>query len=147
MERTEVLVDAYEFGCALSDRIRRWRRLTDKMISPLGLTLGEFRVLRVLSEAGPTPMVELAKEQMITQAAMTSIVDHLEELKLIERMRNEIDRRVIRVGITTRGQEEVKKGLMLYRRFIEKATRNLAPNKKPDLLATLDHMLDSAEGE
>ena len=73
MEQTEVLANAYEFGCALSDRIRRWRRLTDKMISPLGLTLGEFRVLRVLSESGPTPMVDLAKEQMITQAAMTSM--------------------------------------------------------------------------
>ena len=141
----EALMDAYELGCALSDRIRRWRRLTDKSISPLGLTLGEFRVLRVLSESGPTPMVDLAKEQMITQAAMTSIVDQLEELKLIERTRNETDRRVIKVGITTRGQEEVKKGLRLYRKFIEKATQNLTSNEKRDLLATLDHMLESAE--
>ena len=142
----QVLVGAYEFGCALSDRIRRWLRLTDKSISPLGLTLGEFRVLRVLSESGPTPMVDLAKEQTITQAAMTSIVDHLEELKLIERMRNQIDRRVIKVGITTRGQEEVRKGSRLYRKFIEKATRNLTPNEKHDLLAILDHMLEAAEG-
>jgi len=141
----QVLVDAYEFGCALSDRIRRWRRLADKSISPLGLTLGEFRVLRVLSDSGPTPMADLAKEQTITPAAMTSIVDHLEELKLIERMRNETDRRVIKVGITTRGQEEVKKGSRLYRKFIEKATRNLTPNEKHELLTTLDHMLEAAE--
>jgi len=134
-----------DFGMALSDRIRRWRKLTDKSISPLSLTLGEFRVLRVLSESGPTPMVDLAKEQMITQAAMTSIVDHLEELKLIERMRNETDRRVIRVGITPRGEEEVKKGLRLYKKFIEKATQNLTSNEKRNLLATLDHMLESAE--
>jgi DNA-binding MarR family transcriptional regulator len=90
-------------------------------------------------------MVDLAKEQTITQAAMTGIVDHLEGLKLLERTRNEIDRRVIRVGITTRGQEEVKKGLRLYRKFIEKATRNMTPNEKRDLLTTLDHMLESAE--
>jgi DNA-binding MarR family transcriptional regulator len=134
-----------DFGMALSDRIRRWRKLTDKSISPLGLTLGEFRVLRVLSESGPTPMVDLAREQMITQAAMTSIVDHLEELKLIERMRNETDRRVIRVGITSRGEEEVKKGLKLYKKFIEKATQNLTSNEIRNLLASLDHMLESAE--
>jgi DNA-binding MarR family transcriptional regulator len=141
----EVLVDTYEFGCALSDRIRRWRRLTDKSISPLGLTLGEFRVLRVLSELGPSPMVDLAKEQMITQAAMSSIVDHLEELKLIQRMKNEFDRRVVKVAITPKGQEEVKKGLRLYRKFIEKATRNLTSNERRGLLTTLDHMLESAE--
>ena len=143
---TEVLVDAYEFGCALSDRIRRWRRLTDESISQLGLTLGEFRVLRVLSESGPTSMVDLAREQMITQAAMTSIVDDLEELKLVERMRNEADRRIIRVEITTRGLEEVKKGSRLYKKFIEKATQDLTPNEKRDLLATLDHMLEAGEG-
>jgi DNA-binding MarR family transcriptional regulator len=90
-------------------------------------------------------MVDLAKEQTITQAAMTSIVDHLEELKLIERMRNEADRRVIKVGITGRGQEEVKKGSRLYRKFIQKATRNLTPNEKQDLLATLDRMLEAGE--
>lgn len=118
----------------------------DKSISPLGLTLGEFRVLRVLCESGPTPMVDLAKEQMITQAAMTSIVDHLQELKFVERMKDEIDRRVVKVAITTGGEEEVKKGLKLYRKFIEKTTRNLTSKEKIDLLATLDHMLEAAEG-
>jgi DNA-binding MarR family transcriptional regulator len=84
---------------------------------------------------------------MITQAAMTSIVDHLEELELIERMRNETDRRVIKVAITPKGQEEVKKGLRLYRKFIEKATWNLTANEKLTLLAGFDHMLDAAERE
>jgi DNA-binding MarR family transcriptional regulator len=126
----QVLVDAYEFGCAFSDRIRRWRKLADNSISPLGLTLGEFRALRVLSELGPTPMVDLAKEQMITQAAMTSIVDHLEELKFVERMKNEIDRRVVRVAITPKEEDEVKVGLRLYKKFIEKATRNMTPNER-----------------
>jgi DNA-binding MarR family transcriptional regulator len=90
-------------------------------------------------------MVDLAKEQMITQAAMSSIVDHLEELKLIQRMKNEFDRRVVKVAITPKGQEEVKKGLRLYRKFIEKATRNLTSNERRGLLTTLDHMLESAE--
>jgi DNA-binding MarR family transcriptional regulator len=90
-------------------------------------------------------MVDLAKEQTITQAAMTSIVDHLQELKFIERMKNEADRRVVKVGITNGGQEEVKKGLRLYRKFIEKSTRNLTPNERRGLLATLDHMLEAAE--
>ena len=91
-------------------------------------------------------MVDLAKEQMITQAAMTSIADDLQELKLIERMRNEADRRIVKVTITPRGQEEVRKGSRLYKKFIEKATKNLTPNEKRELLATLDHMLEAGEG-
>jgi DNA-binding MarR family transcriptional regulator len=91
-------------------------------------------------------MVDLAREQMITQAAMTSIVDDLQDLKLVERMRNEADRRIIRVEITARGLEEVKKGSRLYKKVIEKATQNLTPTEKRDLLATLDHMLEAGEG-
>ena len=117
----------------------------DRSISPTGLTLSEFRVLKVLSDSGPIPMVDLAKEQMITQAAMTSIVDHLQELKFIGRMKNEIDRRVVKVGNTSRGETEVKKDLRLYRKFIEKATRNLTQSEKHELLATLHHMLEAAE--
>ena len=138
-------MDPYEFGCALSDRIRRWRRLVDKSILPLNLTVGEFRVLRVLSESGPAAMVRLAKEQTITQAAMTSIVDHLEELELIDRLGDETDRRVTKVTITQKGREEVKMGLRLYRKFIDKASRNLTPNEKRGLLTILDHMLEAAE--
>jgi DNA-binding MarR family transcriptional regulator len=117
----------------------------DKSILPLNLTVGEFRVLRVLSESGPAAMVRLAKEQTITQAAMTSIVDHLEELKLIDRLGDETDRRVTKVTITQKGREEVKMGLRLYRKFIDKASRNLTPNEKRGLLTILDHMLEAAE--
>ena len=142
----EAVMDAYEFGSALSDRIKRWRRLSEKSISPLSLTVGEFRVLRVLSESGPNPMVELAREQTITQAAVTGIVDRLEKLKLIERVNDEADRRVVMVEITTKGREEVKKGMRLYRKFVEKATHALSVGEKLRLLATFDQMLEAAEG-
>lgn len=142
---TEQFVDEYEFGCALSDRIRRWRRLVDKSISLLNLAVGEFRVLRVLSEAGPAPMAKLAKEQIISAAAMTSVVDRLEELRLIERVKNRTDRRVISVEITAKGQDQVEKGFRLYKRFIEKATRNMTIDEKSSLIASFDHMIEAAE--
>jgi len=142
---SQLLIDPYEFGLALSDRIRRWRMLTERCISPLELTLGEFRVLKVLSGSGPSPMVDLAREQMITQAAMTSIVDHLEESGFVQRVRSESDRRVVRVAIARKGEEEVKKGMRLYKKFIEKATGGVTPNETRSLLAILDRMLEAAE--
>jgi len=144
---SQVLLEPYEFGHALSDKIRRLFRLTEKCISPIGLTLGEFRVLKVLSESGPSPMVDLATDQTITPAAMTSIVDHLGELGLVERARSEYDRRVVKVSITRKGEEEVKMGIRLYKKFIEKATAGLTSNETRSLLTTLDHMLDAAQSD
>ena len=142
---TQKVLNYCDFGMALSDRIRRWRQLTEKCTTPLGLTLGEFRVLRVLSESGPSPMIDLAKEQMITGAAMTSIVDHLEKLSLIERVRSDSDRRVVSVAISRKGQDTVKQGLALYRKLIEKATHNVTEQERRNLLAILDKMIASMQ--
>jgi MarR family 2-MHQ and catechol resistance regulon transcriptional repressor len=142
---TQKVLNHCEFGMALSDRIRRWRQLTEKCTTPLGLTLGEFRVLRVLSESGPSPMIDLAKEQIITGAAMTSIVDHLEKLSLIERVRSDSDRRVVSVAISRKGQDAVKQGLALYRKLIEKATHHVIEQERRDLLAILDNMIASVQ--
>ena len=142
---TQLLTDAYEFGKGLANRIKRWRDLSEKSIAPLGIPLGEFRVLVSLSESSPQPMVKLAKDQMITQAAMTGIVDRLEQLGLAVRERSETDRRVVGVSITKKGEEEVRMGQRLYRKFIEKATSQISPSELRQLLKTLDRMLSAAE--
>ena len=139
------LMDSYEFGRALSKRIKKWRILTEKNIAPLGITLGEFGILVSLSELGPQPMVELAKAQMITQAAVTSIVDRLEELGLARRERSETDRRVVRVCNTKRGEEEVRKGMRLYKKFVERATQGMKSQELQELLSLLDRLLTDQE--
>jgi DNA-binding MarR family transcriptional regulator len=142
---TQLFTDAYEFGRSLGYRIKRWRELSEKSIAQLGIPLGEFRLLVYLSESGPRPMVELAKDQMVTQAAITGIVDNLEKLELAARERSETDRRVVKVSITKKGEDEVRKGQRLYRKFIEKATAKTSPSELNEMLETLDRMLNAAE--
>ena len=144
-EMTQKVLGDCEFGMALSDRIKRWRKLSEKCTTPLGLTLGEFRVLMVLSESGPSPMIDLAKEQMITGAAMTNIVDHLEQVGLVERVRSESDRRVVSVAISRKGQDTVKQGLELYKKLIETATRHVTEQERRNLLAIFDKMIASVQ--
>jgi DNA-binding MarR family transcriptional regulator len=90
-------------------------------------------------------MVELAKAQMITQAAVTSIVDRLEELALARRERSETDRRVVRVCNTKRGEEEVRKGMRLYKKFVERATQGMKSQELQELLSLLDRLLTDQE--
>lgn len=142
---TQLFADGYEFGRGLSHRIKRWRELSEKSVAPLGIPLGEFRVLVSLSESGPRAMVELAKDQMVTQAAITGIVDNLEKLGLAARERSETDRRVVRVSITKKGEDEVRKGQRLYQKFIEKSTSQISASELNDMLKTLDRMLRAAE--
>ena len=77
--------------------MRRW---------PSGpLSLVHLNVLIVLGEDGPVPMRTLAEALDVSQASATGIVDRMEQRGLVERQRDESDRRVIRVGLTDAGRQ------------------------------------------
>jgi len=137
-------LNSYEFARALSRRIKQWRILTEHSISELGLSLGEFGVLVSLSEHGPQLMVDLAKNQAITQAAITGIIDKLEELGLAQREPSKTDKRKVKASITEKGQEQVSVGMRLYKKFVEKATRRTTLREMNFALKLLDRMLDAA---
>ena len=137
-------MNSYEFARALSRRIKQWRMVTEHSISELGLSLGEFGVLVSLSEYGPQLMVDLARNQAITQAAITGIIDKLEELGLAKREPSKTDKRKVRASITEKGEEQVNAGMRLYKQFVEKATRRTSLRDMNFVLKLLDRMLDAA---
>lgn len=75
--------------------MRRW---------PSGpLSLVHLQVLTVLETDGSVPMGALADSLDVSQASATGIVDRMEQRGLIERRRDDDDRRVIRVALTADG--------------------------------------------
>ncbi len=77
--------------------MRRW---------PSGpLSLVHLNVLMLLAEEGPLPMRALADTLDVSQASATGIVDRMEQRGLVERRRDDEDRRVIRVALTGAGRE------------------------------------------
>ena len=75
--------------------MRRW---------PTGpLSLVHLQVLTVLETEGSVPMGALADSLDVSQASATGIVDRMEQRGLIERRRDDDDRRVIRVALTEAG--------------------------------------------
>jgi len=90
-------------------------------------------------------MVDLAKNQALTQAAITGIVDSLESLGLAQREPSKTDRRKVRVAITEKGEDKVRRGIRLYKRFIEKATRHMGAREMNTVLELLDLMIATAE--
>jgi MarR family 2-MHQ and catechol resistance regulon transcriptional repressor len=143
LEQTRI--DSNELSRVLCDTSTRWRKLVENRISALGLVYGEFRVLWVVGDSGTCSMVKLAKEQSITQAGMTSIVDRLENQKLIERIPCKTDRRVINIRITRKGRSLLERAFKLHQQLFEKATHDLTRQEIKQLVSTLNKMLASAE--
>lgn len=90
--------------------IARTASVTDRaiarLIAPYGLSTAQYNVLRILRGAGEDGLATLAiRDRMIDPAAaITRLVDKLEEAGHISRERLSEDRRSIRCRITPAGQ-------------------------------------------
>ena len=140
-------VSKADVGRALSDGFRRWNKLAESSLSEIGLSLSEFRVLKLLFETGPRLMVTLAMEQEITAPGMTMVVDKLEEAGLVRRVRSDADRRAINVAITGKGGEKLKRALKLHGRFVEQAIDGMSTQEIDSFLTTLNRVVGAAENK
>lgn len=80
-------------------------RLSARDIERYGLTQPQFSVVEALGHLGPLTIGDLGKKMLVTGGCMTVIIDNLERDGLVERIRSAEDRRVIKVGLTTKGNE------------------------------------------
>jgi DNA-binding MarR family transcriptional regulator len=79
------------------------------------LSLVHLNVLFLLELDGPLPMRALAEAMDVSQASATGIVDRMEQRGLVERHRDEGDRRVVRVAVTDGGRTLIA-GMVAQRR-------------------------------
>ncbi|MEU8435555.1 MarR family transcriptional regulator [Streptomyces sp. NPDC029216] len=91
-------------------RIQRMNRIIDKHLKAFtaehGLELGEFDVLATLRRSGPPYALTagaLLPAAMVTSGAITNRIDRLEAKGLVERVRDEADRRSVRIRLTDAG--------------------------------------------
>lgn len=70
-----------------------------------GLTPPQYAVLRLIgtSEKGMLTMSEIGKQMVVTYANVTTVVDNLEKLDYVRRIRDSVDRRCVRVKLTPKG--------------------------------------------
>ena len=74
------------------------------MLARHDITEQQWRVLRVLAEAGPLEATELAKQPPILPPTLTRIIKAMEERKFISRGRVKDDGRRTRLAVTAAGQ-------------------------------------------
>ena len=83
---------------------RRLRRDQVAQLAPLGLTYAQARALRLVAEAGPLRMAELAAQLEVVPRSATTMVDALEAAGLVTRHPDPGDRRSVLVALTEAGR-------------------------------------------
>lgn len=88
--------------------LREGNRLADRA----GLTQQQWVLLAALPPDGAgtgVPLSSLGRNLLVTKANVTGMVDRLERLGLVRRVRDGADRRVVRANLTSRGAALLKR--------------------------------------
>ena len=81
------------------------QRRFGQLLAQFGLTIPQFLVLRCIGHHDTLSMTDLADETLQCSATMTGIVDRLERMGLVTRVRDVKDRRRMLVELTPPGRE------------------------------------------
>jgi DNA-binding MarR family transcriptional regulator len=126
--------------------LRRIIRATDlhskSLFKTSGLTIPQVVVLQSIRDLGEVTTGQISARVNLSQATVTSILDRLENHRLIERYRSRSDRRVVHARLTKQGVTVLRRAPpLLHERFIEKFA-TLSHSKQEQFIRTLKEVAD-----
>ena len=116
------------------------------MLSDVDVTEQQWRVLRVLEEAGPLEPTRIADLACLLLPSLTRILQKLEDKGLIERRRDLRDRRKQVVRITRAGSKLIEANLQTSVELLQQVRDHLGAERYElllDLLNELDRTPDT----
>ncbi len=115
--------------------------------SHFGITGPQLWVLKTIYQNGSLSLGELSRRMFINPSTITGVVDRLEKKKYVLRVRNEKDRRVVKVQLTPKGNRLVKRspnpiqGKMIY------GLRKLKKNELFSIYQAVEKLVEIMEAQ
>jgi DNA-binding MarR family transcriptional regulator len=111
-----------------------------------GLSFAQWHLLRSLAQRDELPAGKLAAGADLTPASVTQMLDHLAELGLVERVRSDVDRRVVLNRLTPAGREHFERKQAEIEERWNEALSDLSPaqlGQAAQVLRRMAEVLDS----
>lgn len=106
-------------------------------LQPHGLTHAGFVLLMALWISGPREIRELARLQRVSRPAIVSAVGTLERAGFVRRVRDDSDRRLVRVELTVEGRALIRRANTVHHRFEQRISRVLSRQEQRTLAGLL----------
>jgi DNA-binding MarR family transcriptional regulator len=108
----------------------------------MGVNRTDHRVLEILNRKGAMTAGDLAAAGHLTTGAITTVLDRLEKVGYVRRVRDTADRRRVLVEQTAEG---MKTGVRYYRPFMNRTFETMSHYDAEQLTAIRDFMREAAE--
>lgn len=111
-------------------------------LRPYGLTPPQYTVMRIIGASGSKKvmMSDIGNNMVVTFANVTTIVDNLEKMSYVRRVRDSSDRRRISVELTSSGNQIFTKIHDKHTKVIESIMSVLSEHDLHDLVNQLEKL-------
>jgi DNA-binding MarR family transcriptional regulator len=86
-----------------------YKTFANKRLEKLGIQGYHLAALLVINAENNTNQIQICTSTGVDKATMVKTIDHLEKLKLVERIESKTDRRVKNLHLTKKGHEIIQK--------------------------------------
>ncbi len=132
---------------ALRQIQRKVELATRKLSRDTNLTPSQLRVLELLAERGSRTSSELAKETQLSNATITALTDKLVARELVTRVRSDIDRRKVSLGLTEAGRQALQDAPTSLQNLFEARFASLDAWEQAMLVASLERVANMLDAE
>jgi len=120
------------------------RRCEDKIFAQHGFTTEQYEVLMAIKHLdAPVRITDVALKLVRSTNSVSMIVDRMVRAGLLNRVRDEIDRRTVHVSITSKADEALKPAVLAGQEFIQETLSPLSHGDKQSLLRVLGEVAEA----
>jgi DNA-binding MarR family transcriptional regulator len=130
-------------GFALGAAARKLAKFYVKALASYSLTPSQLFLLRQLWFEDGLPLRDLGLRAQLDATSTTWLVDQLEQASLVERKRNDPDRRIVRVWLTDAGRRSLTALVPALARWENALHQGLLPYHTPDEIATFHRVIET----
>ncbi len=116
------------------------RRLTKGMASQFGLTGPQLTVIKLLETFDNLSLSSLSERIRAQNSTVTGIIDRMEREGLVRRERSTVDRRVVHIRLSDKGQKLAKQIQVEPMEIFREALASLSQADLKDLLRLLNKL-------
>ena len=128
-------------GFALGAAARKLAKFYAKALAGSPLTPSQLFLLRQLWLEDGLPLRDLGVRAQLDATSTTWLADQLEQAGLVQRKRNDPDRRLVRVWLTEAGRQSMTELVPQLSRWEDALHQELLPHHTPDEIATFRRVL------
>lgn len=110
-----------------------------------GLTMTQLRLMYLLYRRDEQTITELAEQMRVRKPTITGLTDRLIKHKLIRRLNDPTDRRVVRIALTKEGRRVLGEIEVASKAYLDRIFGSLGDAKVEEFVRVLEDFSRSAE--